>query len=206
MAFERLRENVMKLIAPFTRAKRTAASKTALLIVHPQSDACQIGASYAATPETHAVCRNIGRLAPHFRKAAIPIYAVQAVELGNASPFFGYDPKNDNIFAVISKKDRLNNLTEENFNPIFEKLKKDNRTDELLICGVSLMRDVLDIANKAKASGIFSKVTILNDLTANDARDDDDRKKNNRNITEVAALSGVGFKTSNAVLHPARRR
>lgn len=201
MAFNKIRENVINWISRFTLAGRTQYSKTALVILHPQSDMCKMGASYSATPETDTVCRRIGRLAPLFRKAAVPIYTVHAVELGEAADkFFGYKPGKDKIFAVVSQKDRLNKIYKEDLDVVIEKLKADNRK-EILICGVSLLRDVFDLALQAQKTGAFTKVTVLNDLTANDVQDDQSRKENHWNISEAAAASGIGFTTSGTFLH-----
>lgn len=222
MAFKHVKENIIKFFEKdisrffgrFTLEKRTRESRSALVILHPQKDICEVGQGYQATPQTHETCRNIGRLTPMFRRAAVPVYVVQAVDpydrelkLGN---FFGYKPApQDKIFARQYHKDNARQIFTEDLSDIAAKLVADGRTD-IFICGVSLMRDVFDFSCKTRdalaAKQDFFRVSILTDLTANDDIDVKKMAEGCRETTIEKTFRNQGINVTTAISELTRMR
>ena len=130
------------------------ASKTALLVIDVQEGYC--APKYRKHVEQDAVARRIASIAPAFRKAGIPIYAVYYDEhyLGG---FHRFKPANDDIVVPKNKDSAFEGSN-------MEELLKKNGHKNLLICGVYESLCVKKTAEDALKRGF--KVTVLKDLTA----------------------------------------
>ena len=136
--------------------------EVALLVIDVQKEYCDPQGS-RGTAETAEISKRIQSLAPEFRKAGIPVYAVyfSRKEKKDASEidFYEFTPQPDDVLVA---KNRNSAFEGSNIKELLEKDKK----KLLLICGFNLNACVRSTVLDARKAGF--EVCLLRDLTGND--------------------------------------
>jgi nicotinamidase-related amidase len=152
--------------------------EVALLIIDVQKQFCdpETGRGNAETVE---ISERIQSLAPQFRKAGIPVYAVYyswQKEKASEIDFYKFTPERGDKLVV------KNDTSAFAGGNIKRRLKKDKRK-LLLACGFNLSACVLRTVVDAREAGF--DVCLLRDLSGNDARNEHlDTKDNIQEMIE----------------------
>lgn len=164
--------DALKAVSGFLRSSHTLAlhvesnptlDNIALLVIDVQKSFCQQGYGRFASAETENAALRIKQLAPAFRAAGVPVYAVYYPRndgpQGRAgrADFYQFHPERED--TVIAKH-RTSAFAGSNINRI---LQKDGKT-HLLICGVYTGECVGTTAQDAQKRGY--DVTLIEDLMA----------------------------------------
>ncbi len=188
MTFE---QQLKKVAASLTAGNQ----KIALVIIDVQRDFCDPTSfgSRRGNAETKQVATRIAELAPEFRKAGIPVYAV----------YFGiFDKKSEDIDFYQFKPAPEDKIVRKNANSAFKHgglkpaLEQDGRT-LLLTCGFNLNACVYKTVLDARERGYA--VTLLRDLCGND-NNHKPEDENPQVFVDVMAHNGVAIEQSADVL------
>lgn len=143
---------------------KNAFNGVALLVIDVQKQFCDPSTSQRGSFETNMIAKRIAQLAPEFRKAGIPVYAVHfGLPADNASEvdFHQFKPAAED--TLISKLS--NSAFGRRGNQTAKKLHADGR-QTLLVCGFNLSGCVKETVLDARRAGF--DVRLLTDICGND--------------------------------------
>ena len=170
--------------------------KVALLVVDVQKKFCakEVG---LGNDETVAVSKHIGSLAPEFRKASVPVYAVYCSIPGSRqTDFYEFEP----CFGdVLIGKNRDSAFAGSNIRDILEK----DHMKLLLICGFNLNACLKETISDARKAGF--DVCLLRDLAGNGILSSGDEDDTRRTLEEMQQ-EGVMMAQSGEVLEQLKAR
>jgi len=162
--FKQQLEKVSKFFKPenLARQKIKYKGEIALLVIDVQRRFCDPEESSRGNTQTKKISERIQSLAPKFRKAGIPVYAVyfsreelQAPEID----FYKFTPHPDDKLVAKHMDSAFNGSN-------IKKILKRDKRKLLLACGFNLSACVLRTVIDARKAGF--DVCLLRDLTGND--------------------------------------